>query len=142
MLSDTKEKSSRMAQNSRPLSPHLQVYKPQITSMMSIFHRITGIILAGGAMLLVLWLLALARGPEVYEHAQCVATSVIGQVVIFGWVFCFFYHLLNGLRHMVWDTGRGLSIGFASKSAYVILAATVVLSVLVFYYAKQSWVGM
>ena len=128
-----------MAPNSRPLSPHLQVYKPQITSMMSIFHRISGIILAGGAMLLVIWLLSLARGPESYAVVQSFATCWAGQIIIFGWTFCFFYHLLNGLRHMVWDTGRGLSLGFASVSAYIILIAAVVLSVAVFFLATHSW---
>ena len=128
-----------MASSSRPLSPHLQVYKPQITSMMSILHRITGVILAGGAMLLIIWLLGLARGPESYAVMQSFVTCWAGQIIIFGWTFCFFYHLLNGLRHMVWDTGRGLSLGFASVSAYIILIAAVVLSIAVFLYARQSW---
>lgn len=126
-------------QSSRPLSPHLQVYKPQITSMMSIFHRITGVILAGGAVLLILWLLALARGPEAYAIAQGIVTCWVGQVVVFGWTFCFFYHLLNGLRHMVWDTGRGLSIGFATKSAYAILVLAIAATAAVSYCATQSW---
>lgn len=92
----------------RPLSPHLSVYRPQITSVMSITHRITGIILVLGSILLVGWLLALASGPEAFEgYSECM-TSFIGYIIMLGWSAAFYYHLCNGLRHLMWDIGSGM----------------------------------
>jgi succinate dehydrogenase / fumarate reductase, cytochrome b subunit len=119
-----------MATAQRPLSPHLQVYKPQITTVMSITHRATGIALAGGAVALVFWLLALASGPEAFEVAQAVAGSWLGYLSLFVWSFCLFYHLSNGIRHLVWDMGYGFEIPQLYASGWVTVGASVGLTVL------------
>ena len=94
-----------MASQNRPLSPHLQVYKPQMTSLLSILHRLTGVGLGLGMLLLAWWLIAAALGPEAFQAAQGIVGSVIGRVILFGFTFAFFYHLANGIRHLVWDAG-------------------------------------
>jgi len=119
-----------MASAQRPLSPHLQIYKPQITSVMSISHRATGIALSAGAVALVFWLLALASGPEAFETAQMIAGSWLGYLCLFGWSACLFYHLANGIRHLVWDMGYGFEISQLYASGWATLAVTVVLTVL------------
>jgi len=92
-----------MSNRERPLSPHLQVYKPQLTSVLSITHRGTGVALAAGTLLLLYWLLALADGPDSYARAQSLLGSWLGQVVLFGFTFALFYHLCNGIRHLLWQ---------------------------------------
>ena len=94
----------------RPLSPHLQVYRFQITMAMSILHRITGVTLALGSVLVVCWLLAVAAGGDDYARFQAFATSPLGWIAWFGLSFCLVYHLLNGIRHLLWDIGIGLDI--------------------------------
>ena len=119
-----------MASAQRPLSPHLQVYKPQITTVMSIAHRATGIALTGGALALVFWLLALASGPESFEVAQAIAGSWFGYLCLFVCSFCLFYHLANGIRHLVWDMGYGFEIPQIYASGWVAVGASVGLTVL------------
>jgi succinate dehydrogenase cytochrome b subunit len=92
----------------RPLSPHLQIYRPTLTMMMSIVHRITGAALYFGTLLLAWWLLAAATGPTAYAAFQSAASSFIGRVVLFGYTWALIHHMLGGLRHFVWDTGHGL----------------------------------
>ena len=99
MSSETKTKKQR------PLSPHLQVYKPQMTSVMSILHRATGVALVAGTLMVAWWLIAAATGPQAYAYAQDFAASPIGMVMIFGWSVALFYHLSNGIRHLFWDMG-------------------------------------
>ena len=94
-----------MATPNRPLSPHLQVYRPQLTSVMSILHRLTGIALAVGTLLLVAWLVAAATSPQAFGAIQAFNGSWIGRVLLFGWSFALFYHLCNGIRHLFWDAG-------------------------------------
>lgn len=103
-----------MSNIERPLSPHLQVYKWQLTMMLSILHRITGFGLAVGALAVTWWLLAAVNGEDAYNEFQSYAHTVPGQLLLFGWVWAFTYHFLNGIRHMVWDTGAWLDL----KSAY------------------------
>ena len=91
----------------RPLSPHLQVYRWQITMALSILHRGTGMALSVGLIVLVYWLLSLASGPQAYAQAQALLGSGLLKLCYVGWAFCFFYHLANGIRHLVWDLGRG-----------------------------------
>lgn len=119
-----------MASAQRPLSPHLQVYKPQITSVMSIAHRATGIALSAGSVVLVFWLLALANGPDSFEIAQAIAGSWLGYLCLAGWTFCLFYHLANGIRHLVWDMGYGFEIPQFYASGWIALIAAVGLTVL------------
>jgi succinate dehydrogenase / fumarate reductase cytochrome b subunit len=108
----------------RPLSPHLQVYKPQLTSILSILHRATGVFLILGTLLFVYWLLALAAGPEAYAKAQGFFGSILGRVILFPWTFALFYHLCSGVRHLFWDAG----LGFEIKSVYASGIAVVVVS--------------
>ena len=102
----------------RPLSPHLQIY----------LHRATGILLSAGALLLVWWLVAAAAGPESYDTFSAVAGSVLGRILLFGWTLSLFYHLANGIRHLWWDTGRGLDLPSVYRSGYAVLAFTAVAS--------------
>lgn len=109
-----------MATNDRPLSPHIGIYRWQITMTMSIAHRATGIWLCLGALALVYWLLAIAVGPDAYATAQVLFGSWVGQVLMWGWTFCLFYHLCNGIRHLFWDTGRGFAIRTVYLSGYTV----------------------
>ncbi|MEM6640773.1 MAG: succinate dehydrogenase, cytochrome b556 subunit [Pseudomonadota bacterium] len=121
-----------MSTRPRPLSPHLQVYRPQITSVTSITHRATGLLLAAGFVLLTYWLLALATGPEAYLNANAFFASWIGRALVGGVVFSFFYHLCNGIRHLAWDTGRGLEIEVARRTGWFVIWGGIVMTV-VFY---------
>ena len=122
-----------MAQE-RPLSPHLMIYKPQLTSMMSITHRLTGVALAGGSLLLVWWVVALATGPAAFAYAQSILTSIIGQIVLFGFSVAVFYHLSNGVRHLFWDFGYNLSIEGVKRTGYMVMASTVILTMATWAY--------
>jgi len=107
---DTSLTGDGKAARGRPLSPHLQVYRPQITSILSILHRMLGIALCGGAVLLVYWLSAAAYGPEAFERARWFFASWFGQVLLFGLTFSLFYHFANGIRHLFWDVGLGFGL--------------------------------
>jgi succinate dehydrogenase / fumarate reductase cytochrome b subunit len=91
----------------RPLSPHLSIYKPMLTMMMSIFHRITGAALFFGTLLLTWWLLAAASGPTAYAKVQAFMGSIVGILILFGYTWALIHHMLGGIRHLIWDTGRG-----------------------------------
>jgi succinate dehydrogenase / fumarate reductase cytochrome b subunit len=93
----------------RPLSPHLQIYRWGITNSLSILHRATGVALSLGIPVLACWLIALASGPDAYARVLDFYASAWFRLLLAGWVFCFFYHLANGVRHLFWDTGRGFS---------------------------------
>lgn len=117
-----------MTQPNRPLSPHMQVYRPQITSVLSILHRITGVALAVGGVLLSLWLVAVAGGPESLGQYNAVMGSWLGILVLAGIAFCFFYHLANGIRHLFWDAGWGFEIGQVSASGVVVIIAALAMT--------------
>jgi succinate dehydrogenase / fumarate reductase, cytochrome b subunit len=121
-----------MTQAERPLSPHLQIYKWQLTMAMSIVHRGTGLALAGGTIFLVWWLLAAASGDQAFAAADWFFGSWLGLIFLFGWCFCFFYHLCNGIRHLAWDAGYGFEIRAAYASGYVVTAAAIVLTLIAF----------
>lgn len=112
----------------RPISPHLQVYKPQLTSFTSILHRLSGIVLSVGMLYLVCWLGAAARGAEAFAALQDFNGSLIGRLLLLGWSLAFFYHLLNGIRHLAWDAGFGFELPNAYRSGYAVLAGTVILT--------------
>ncbi len=114
----------------RPLSPHLQVYRWQWTMAMSIAHRASGLALVVGTLLLVWWLVAAAAGPDAFEGAQGFIGSFFGYLLLFGWSIAFFYHLANGIRHLLWDSGRMLELGPAYNSGMAVLVATGVLTLL------------
>jgi len=118
-----------MPSQPRPLSPHLQIYRWQLTSVLSILHRMTGIALAAGTLLLVYWLAAAAAGPGPYAAAQSFVGSILGRLLLFGWTVALFYHLCNGIRHLFWDVGRGFELRTAYASGWTVVIATAVLSV-------------
>lgn len=115
----------------RPTSPHLQIYRPQLTSGTSILHRITGIVLALGLPVLIAWFIALSQSRESFALAQAYAGSILGRVALFVWSLAFFYHLLNGIRHLMWDAGLGLDIKTAYRSGYAAIGGTFLLTLLV-----------
>lgn len=98
----------------RPLSPHIQIWDWHATMYASIFHRVTGVGLYGGAFLIGAWLIALASGPQAYGLVEIVISSIPGQLVLFAWLMAVLFHLINGLRHLIWD---GPGLGFAPKTA-------------------------
>ena len=128
-----------MANADRPLSPHLQIYRWQQTSVLSILHRATGIALSAGALMLVCWLSALASGPKAYAHIAGFLGSWVGLVLLFGWTFSLFYHLCNGIRHLAWDTGTGLELGPAYATGWTVVAATAVLTVIAWLLGIAGW---
>lgn len=120
-----------MQTDSRPLSPHLQIYRPQWTSALSILHRVTGLLLSAGMLLVTAWLVTLAGGPESFAGMQAVLTHPIMIVLLIGWTLALFYHLLNGIRHLIWDAGMMMDIPSARLSAWVVVVLTLVLTALV-----------
>ena len=114
----------------RPLSPHLQVYRPQLTSVLSILHRATGIALAVGALYLATWVIYAASSAKAYAMFQSFNGGIVGRIVLGGWLFCAFYHLCNGIRHLFWDAGYGFELKDAYRSGWIVvgvsLAATLV----------------
>jgi len=103
------ELGARELESRRPLSPHLQIYRPMLTMVMSIAHRITGAALYLGTLLLAWFLISAANGPESYANVTAFAGSLSGRVILFGFSWAFFHHLLGGLRHILWDSGYGFS---------------------------------
>jgi succinate dehydrogenase cytochrome b subunit len=128
-----------MMSDPRPLSPHLQIYRWQLTSVLSILHRATGIALALGAILLVSWLGAASDGPEPYARFQSFIGSPVGLILLFGWSVALFYHLCNGIRHLVWDTGRGLDLKSVYASGWGVLAATAALTIVAWAAGLSAW---
>ena len=114
----------------RPLSPHLQVYRPQLTSMTSIFTRITGNALLLGALLVVWWSLAASVGPEYFAVANGVMTSWFGSLVMLGSLWALWYHLLAGVRHLIWDMGYGLEVEAAEKMGIAIIIGSFLLTII------------
>jgi succinate dehydrogenase / fumarate reductase cytochrome b subunit len=113
----------------RPLSPHLQIYRPQLTSVLSFAHRVTGIILGLFAVALVAYLITAAAGPQPYTLVRALGRSWLGQVLLFGGIFCYFLHLCGGIRHLFWDTGRGFELRAIYASGWAVVAASSVLTV-------------
>ena len=119
----------------RPISPHLQVYKPQITSVLSIFHRITGVALTFGLILLVAWIFTLSLGEDYFEYFVMFIKSWFGLLILFGFTFALNYHLCNGIRHLFWDAGYGYEIETVHKSGLAVLVISFVLTILIWYLA-------
>lgn len=115
----------------RPLSPHLQVYTPKINMVMSIFHRITGVGLYFGTLLLAWWLVAAASGPEYFEFVSSLFGSLIGRLILFGYTWALLHHMIGGIRHFIWDTGRGLEIATVDMLSWltIILSAGLTLAI-------------
>ncbi|MFD2238655.1 succinate dehydrogenase, cytochrome b556 subunit [Aureimonas populi] len=123
------------AKSARPLSPHLTIYRFQPTMAMSILHRITGGALYVGTILVVWWLVAAASGPEAFATASAVFGSILGQLVLFGYTWALLHHMLGGIRHLVWDTGRGMSKANSTKFAIATLVGSLALTLVL-------WAGL
>jgi len=117
-----------MTPDTRPLSPHLQVYRLPMTAKMSITHRMTGVILMGGMLLLAGFLIAAALGEDAYNKAATLAASPVGQFVLIGWSAAFFYHLCNGIRHLLWDMVFLFKLKNAYIAGWIVLIATALLT--------------
>lgn len=113
----------------RPRSPSIQIYRPQLTSVLSIANRITGVVLSLGAVGLVVWLCAAATGPRTYGAVHEAITSWAGQIVLLGFTFAFFLHLCGGIRHLVWDTVHGFELRAIYISGWAVVAVSTVLTV-------------
>lgn len=116
------------AHTNRPLSPHLQIYRWELTMAMSIAHRMTGVFLSVGSAVLAAWLVAAAAGGDAFAAVNGHLGAWYGQLLLLGWSYALFYHLCNGIRHLVWDAGIGLGRDTARRSGYATLAASVVLT--------------
>ena len=119
---------------SRPLSPHLQIYKPQITSILSIFHRLTGISLSIGSFIIVAWIVSLSMGVESYSYFMSVVDNWFIQTIIFGFAFALFYHLSNGVRHLFWDAGLGFELKSVYVSGSIVVLNAIILTTLTLYF--------
>jgi len=124
-----------MKTTNRPLSPHLSVYKLPLVANMSVLHRGTGIVLTIGSLLVAWWLGAIAAGPEAFATINSILGSWLGKLVLFGWTWALFYHLCNGVRHLAWDTGLGFELPSVDLSSKIVLAASVVLTLLLWLIA-------
>jgi len=122
----------------RPLSPHLGVYKFMYTMSLSILHRITGVAAAFGFLALVWWLMALASGPEAYARAMTCLSTPLAKLLLVGFTFAFVFHFCNGIRHLVWDTGRGLERAQARRSAALVIVAALVLTALIVWFGCRA----
>ena len=120
-----------METNQRPLSPHLQIYRPQWTSVLSILHRISGVLLSVGTVLMVVWLVALAQGEQAYQAMIAFMSSAPVLLALVGWTLALFYHLLNGIRHLLWDTGTMLELKPARASGWMVAILALVLTAIV-----------
>jgi len=123
------------SQANRPLSPHLQIYRWQISMLTSIAHRASGIVLSVGSVFLAFWLIGAASGPDAFAGINGFAASWFGQLLMFCWSFALFYHLCNGVRHLVWDVGVGLDLETARMTGYVAIGVAAALTVFVWLWA-------
>jgi succinate dehydrogenase / fumarate reductase, cytochrome b subunit len=119
----------------RPLSPHLTIYKPMATMVMSILHRITGAALYFGTVLLAAWLIAAATSADAFGWISWFFTSWFGRIVLFGYTWVLLHHMLGGVRHFIWDTGFGFDKHFATKMALASAAGSVTLTLVIWGFA-------
>lgn len=119
----------------RPMSPHLQVWRWHVTMANSILHRATGMALYVGALIAAGWFIALAAGPDAFGDYRAFLGSPIGYLILFGLTFSLFYHLANGVRHLVWDTGKGFEIRTADMSGWAVIVFAIVATVLIWVIA-------
>lgn len=115
----------------RPTSPHLQIYSPMINMVMSIVHRITGAALYFGSLMLAIWLIAAAMGPGAFDQVNALFGSLVGRLVLIGYTWALLHHMLGGIRHFIWDTGRGLDIKTADFLCWASIIASVVLTAVI-----------
>ena len=121
----------------RPMSPHLQIYRMPITAVLSVLHRGTGAMLFLGLLLMIAVLVAAANGLESWQTMHGFLSSWFGRLILFGFTFSLYYHFCNGIRHLLWDIGKGLSVAQVHRSAWVVLGASVILTLLTWIIAYQ-----
>jgi len=119
---------------SRPLSPHLQIYKPMLTMMMSIAHRVTGAALYFGMLLFAWWLIAAAAGANTYAGFETFMGSLIGRLILFGYTWALLHHLLGGIRHLIWDTLHGLEPAEREMLAAATLIGSIALTIVLWVF--------
>ena len=124
----------------RPISPHLQIYRWQLTSVLSILHRAAGVALSIGTIVLVWWLIAAASTPEAFEAVTGFLYSWLGLLLLFGWSVSLFYHLCNGIRHLVWDTGHALDLRSTYLGGWLVLGGTAALTLIAWGAVISGWV--
>ena len=130
------------ARRARPLSPHLQIYKPMLTMMMSIAHRITGAALYFGMALIAWWLIAAASGPNAYADFEAFSGSIIGRIILFGYTWALMHHMLGGIRHLIWDTLHGLEPADREMLALATLIGSIALTVLLWVIGYLAMGGL
>jgi succinate dehydrogenase / fumarate reductase, cytochrome b subunit len=133
-MADNPQKSGR----ERPLSPHLTIWRWQVTMLASIMHRATGMALAGGAIVLAWWLVSISNGPEGYDSFMVYAAMPLGIVVLFGFTWSFAFHFLNGVRHLAWDLGYGFDKHVATKTGFLVFALSFLIAIAAF---AVIWTG-
>ncbi len=124
----------------RPLSPHLQIYQPMLTMMMSIMHRLTGAALYFGSLMLAWWLIAAATGPEYFDFVNGLAGTLIGKLVMLGYTWALIHHMIGGIRHFIWDTGRGFELPMVELMARASLIGSLGLTVVIWAIALNAGV--
>lgn len=122
----------------RPMSPHLSIYRPQISSVLSILHRITGMALFFGSALVVLWLWSAAYAPAFYSTLYAAMSSIPGQICLLGWMAAFYFHLGNGIRHLFWDMGVGFTLPVMNRSGIAVLLFAAVMTALTWFIALTT----
>ena len=119
--------------DNRPLSPHLSIHKKVLTAVFSIFHRLTGIFLTLGSLLLVFWFLSISIGENFYNYFQIVSSNFIFKVILFFWTLAFFYHLFNGIRYLFWSFSLGMDLKTVYLSGYIVSLLTIIATIIVWY---------
>lgn len=117
-----------MPHTARPVSPHLQIYKPQLTSVLSIVHRMTGVIAFMGSLFVMLWLVSLAWDASLYNFLQRIVLSLPVQILLFFWTLSLVYHLLNGIRHLMWDAGKGFELPEVYRSGWLVIVMSLLVT--------------
>lgn len=135
-------KSRGSAAVKRPLSPHLQIYTPSSSMVMSILHRLTGVALYAGTLLLVCWLVAAAAGPEPFAKVSAHFNSLPGRIVLFGYTWALFHHMIGGVRHFIWDTGAGHELKSITLLSWSTLALSALLTLLVWVSVWSAGTGV
>ena len=136
------EASSERVARARPLSPHLQIYRPQINMVMSVFHRLTGSALYFGALLIAWWLIAAATGPDYFAFVNGLFATWVGMIVIIGYTWALIHHMLGGLRHLLWDTGTGLDIASVNLLSWGTIGLSLLLTAGLWLYiaSERGWI--
>ena len=126
----------------RHTSPHISIYRKQITSVMSILHRITGVAMYAGTVVLIAFLLVVAYDPQNFEQMRELLASPVGKILLFGWSYAFFYHLLNGVRHLFWDIGKGFDMDSVNRTGVLAIIASIALTIIAWCIAYQNVGGL